>query len=123
LLAARTITNKPIELVLDDVGQMFAGVATIRAALFDELDANTRELYAFDCEKHLVTDEGATDARCAFVDAVIARIAELQAAPHDGVKLENLCPKHIKLMLPCPTVGMCVQCEKERELARNGVSR
>ena len=108
------MSTKVVEINLDDRRQPFAGVATIRAALFDALDANTRELYAFDCEKHLVTDEGATDARCAFVDAVIARIAELQQAPHDGVKLENLCDKHKREILPLPTASVCPECAAER---------
>lgn len=58
-----------------------ASVATVRAALFDVLDSNTEELYAFDCENHRVTDEGATEGRCRFVDSVCNRIAALQAPP------------------------------------------
>jgi hypothetical protein len=59
-----------------------ATVACVRAALFDVLDSNTKELYAFDCEHHRVTDEEATEARYEFVDAVMKRITELQAPPH-----------------------------------------
>lgn len=58
-----------------------ADMATIRAACFDALDANTRELYAHDCEKHRVTDEDANEARMALVDAIITRITQLQQPP------------------------------------------
>lgn len=107
------------ELVLSDQGQMFAGVATIRAAIFDVIDGlrpavsdapyPVFDSWVFSCDG----SEGDTEIRAHFVDLVVKRIAELQAAPHDGIKLENLCPRHVKRALPRPTVTCCVQCKKE----------
>ena len=94
----------------------FADVLTIRAACFDVIDAGCtlRERSPWYFDYSGVSEDVNNETRSAFVDAVIERIAELQAPPHSGVKLENLCSRHIKQVLPKPTVGVCVMCEAER---------
>lgn len=111
-----------LHLTMDDQGQMFAGVATIRAALFDILDRGDRDdqPWAFYEHDHggvkglAWTEDDANVERRVFVDNVLARIAELQAPPHDGIKLENLCDKHKREALPAPTAKVCGMCQVER---------
>lgn len=105
--------RKTLSLNLEDSGQNFAGVATIRAAIFDALD-NEQEYYELYLSE--TADEELVNVyRGEFVDAVIARIAELQHPPHEGVKLENLCDKHKRECLPAPTARVCRMCEAERK--------
>jgi hypothetical protein len=100
---------------------MFAGVATIRAAVFDVLDSRGWAFGGIVREGGVVlSEDGEDEQRALFTNAVIARIAELQAVPHDGVRLENLCDKHKRLALPVPTAMVCVQCEKERANVKKG---
>lgn len=116
--------RRALSLNLDDTGQNFAGIATIRAALFDVLDHGDQDgqRWAFYENPHegfaagtfAWTEDNANTERSNFVGAVIARIAELQNPPHSGVKLENLCPRHIKMTLPRPTAMVCRMCEAER---------
>lgn len=83
---------------------VFAGVPTIRAAIFDVIDEGD------DSDE----SEEQTEKRMRFVDLVIARIEQLQNPPHDGVKLQNLCERHKRLALPQPEgIGLCPHCEKE----------
>ena len=94
---------KALSINLDQQGQNFASVATVRAALFDTVDE---------------TDgmEGWTDEeRCLLVDRTIARIAELQNPPHDGINLKRLCSRHAAIAIDPDTKLPCVQCEKERK--------
>lgn len=102
-------------LTLSDQGQMFAGVATIRAALFDVLDRFNPLIMDRDLIPANVKSEDRENfERSTFVDAVIKRIAELQAPPHDGIQLQNLCEKHKRAMLPVPTAAVCGMCQVER---------
>lgn len=96
-------------------GQPFASIATIRAAIFDVIDAQEIfDLWEGDHGGNVVTEEDANVSRTAFVDRVIARLAELQSHPHDGIKLENLCDLHKQRILPIPTSSVCVMCQAER---------
>lgn len=105
--------NSAAELVLSDQGQMFAGVATIRAAIFDVLDDDYAYYDLYQGEQN--PDISLVDEhRGEFVDAVIKRISELQCPPHDGIKLENLCPRHRREALPAPTAAVCGMCLTER---------
>lgn len=107
--------KQTIELTLSDVGQRFAGVATIRQAIFDIIDGGMNGDATEPWEFHL--DLLASDQdliRSSFVDAVIKRIAELQTAPHDGIRIENLCDKHKREVLPVPTKSTCGMCQSER---------
>lgn len=113
-------TKKALSLNIEDRGQMFAGVATIRAAILDVLDNGWTCLSTNCGMKHPFhfdpNDEGMEEesVRYNFAGLVIARIAELQNPPHDGINLSNLCDKHKRLVLPRPTVNVCVACEAER---------
>lgn len=121
----RQVRGKALSLNLNDEGQNFAGTATIRAAIFDLIDSGDHGLpwrfYEEQTESRNITGDAATTDRVLFVDAVIARIAELQNPPHSGVKLENLCDKHKRECLPAPTARVCRMCEAERRV-RNGSS-
>lgn len=100
---------------LSDSGQMFAGVATIRAAIFDVIDGGMHGDATEPWEFHLDLLASDQDAlRAAFADDVLNRIGELQLPPHDGIKLENLCPRHRREVLPKPTAKVCGMCEVER---------
>lgn len=111
-----------LHLTLSDQGRMFVGVATIRAAIFDVLDRGDQDEppWAFYEHDHggvrglAWTEDDANVERRVFVDNVIARIAELQSPPHDGIKLENLCPRHRREALPVPTAQVCGMCQAER---------
>lgn len=104
--------------------QIFASIATIRAAIFDLLDqgrplsgdAPIFETWRF----HSDESDEETEKRGQFADLVIARIAELQFPPHSGVKLENLCDFHKRRALPAPTASACVVCEAERKVKNDG---
>jgi len=111
--------RKAAEINLDDRGQPFAGVATIRAALFDVMDRFNPLIM----DRNLIPDKVKSEdrenfERSTFVDVVIARIAELQQAPHDGIKIENLCDKHKRAILPLPTASVCPECAIERRSTR-----
>lgn len=106
---------KALQIQLEDAGQMFAGVATIRAAAFDVIDSEQGEWFFADPS---LNEDEQNQERTMFVDRLIKRIAELQSPPHDGIKLENLCDLHKRRALPHPTTAVCVQCQKER--AGNG---
>ena len=112
----REIKEKALSLNLDDSGQNFAGVATIRAAIFDLIDSGDHgvpwRFYEEQTESRNITEDAATTDRVLFVDAVITRIAELQNPPHSGVKLENLCDLHKRRTLPRPTSRVCMMCER-----------
>src|SRR5215217_3964293 len=108
--------SKALSLILDDTGQVFAGLATVRAAILDVIDSrDIMDLWEGEMNGYGVTEDQANVSRRRFVDAVIARISDWQSTPGGGVKLENLCPRHIKAALPSPTVQVCVECENEQK--------
>ena len=123
---ATNTEKKALSLNLDNRGQMFAGVATIRAAIADVLDAGEdatgctcsaqRHAWSFSFSE----GERETENRSRFMDAVIKRIGELQTPPHEGIKLENLCPRHRREALPAPTARICSICEAERKSLMSG---
>jgi hypothetical protein len=100
----------------------FADTKTIRAAIADVLDAGS------DCSRgcaaehswrfYLNESDQETVNRSRFMDAVIARIADLQSSTFDGVKLQDLCCKCIKRALPKSTEPFCVQCAAEQKAKR-----
>lgn len=107
--------NSVAELVLSDQGQMFAGVATIRAAIFDVIDGGfNRRPWTLDPDDE---SDAQTAQRFAFADAVIAIIADLQSPPFNHIQLQNLCEKHKRAMLPVPTAAVCGMCQVERGTA------
>ena len=99
---------------------MFADETVIRAALMDVLDQHADWDVMFWSGSEIgfdgnTPDDVANSARLEFADAVQKRILELQSPPHNlGVKLENYCPRHMRLKLPFPTVNTCVGCDKEQ---------
>ena len=122
-----TYDRKALSLNLDDRKQTFASVTTIRAAISDLLDAGWQcgngcdlhhpwnfrtEMFPGDAEP---TDLD-IELRGKFIDAVIARISDLQSPPHEGIKLENLCPRHKVEVLPIPTANVCAVCQTERRV-------
>lgn len=112
------IETKALELTLSDQGQMFAGVATIRAAIFDVLDAGdcgvSWRFYEEDSPSARITEAAAITDRVLFVNAVIARVAEIQTL-HDGIRLQDICDKHKRSVLPVPTAAVCGMCQVERD--------
>lgn len=112
------------------MSQNFASVATIRAAIFDLLDRgdqdgqpwvfNEIDRENFAGGRYSWTEDMVNVERINFVDAVVKRIAELQAPPHEGIKLENLCDQHKRRVLPAPTANVCVMCEAERKGPNRG---
>lgn len=102
-----TYDRKAQPLVLDDRKQNFAGVATIRAAIFDVLDAE--EFYF---EWNVLSEDDQNQERERFAAKVIDRISDLQS--REGIKLENLCPRHKVEVLPKPTASVCAMCQAER---------
>lgn len=113
------IETKALELTLGDQGQMFAGVATVRQAIFDIIDRGDQDeqpwmFYENEDPRSYFNQEAADADRHNFVSHVITRIAELQAPPHGGVKLENLCPRHRREALPVATAKVCGMCQVER---------
>lgn len=115
--------TKALSLNLDDSGQNFAGVATIRAAVFDVLDAgrNGDAWLFFRAPMQTYSEDRIVEDRGEFADQVIARIAELQNPPHEGVKLENLCETHKRQVLPRPSKMVCRMCEAGRKV-KDGTS-
>lgn len=114
------MSTKALSLNLNDSGQNFAGVATIRQALFDVIDHGDQDdqpwmFYENEDPRSYFDQDAANVDRSNFVDAVIARIAELQNPPHEGIKLENLCDKHKRQCLPAPTSKTCRMCDAERK--------
>lgn len=105
-----------LALSLDDTGQMFAGMATIRAAILDVIDAREiMDLWEGDTNGYGVTEAQADVSRRRFVDAVIDRISDWQTTPGGGgVKLENLCDFHKREALPEPTAKVCAECQKKQ---------
>lgn len=99
------------------MSHMFASVATIRAAIFDVIDAEKGEWFFGDPS---LNEDEQNQERTMFVDRVITRVAELQSPPHDGIKLENLCPRHRRDALPHPTTAVCGMCVAERKVKTNG---
>jgi len=98
---------------------LFIDVATLRAALFDVLDSES-PMWRADIDSrswrfnHKDESPQETRQRGLFVDAVVKRAQTLRSAPFNlGIKLENYCPRHIKLRLPDPTATYCTDCEKE----------
>lgn len=95
-----------------------ADINVIRAAIFDVADAGhicsaacgIKHPWYFDQNE---SDEQ-TEHRAKFVDAVEARIRDLQGPMFNlGVKLQNLCERHKIARLPFPTVDACMDCEAE----------
>ena len=122
-----TAPPKALQINLDDTRQMFAGTATVRAAIFDVIDAGCScfsEEHPWELYKNPNDDEQDEDIGSAqrerFVDDVIARIAELQQPPHHGIKLQDLCPKHIKAALPESTAQWCSQCSVGEKVKADG---
>lgn len=111
---------KALELNLSDQGQMFAGAATIRAAIFDVIDAGcsceSGEKHPWELDENINDPESTEDVvnqqRSRFVDAVIKEIANLQAPPHDGIQIQNLCDHHKREVLPVPTAAVCGMCRE-----------
>ena len=93
----------------------FADTKTIRAALFDVIDLRDCPWWFHANSSTGWTEDDANRERMRFVEQVVARISDLQSAPFDGVKLENLCPRHRQEALPKPTVQVCVQCAAEQK--------
>lgn len=112
---------KALSINLDQQGQNFASVATVRAAILDILD-NGWTCLSTNCGlKHPFhfdpNDEGMEEesVRYNFASLIIARITELQNFPHDGVNLKRLCSRHAAIAIDPDTKLPCVQCEKERK--------
>jgi len=62
---------------------------------------------------HRDESDSQTALRSDFADAVVKRAQTLRSSLNLGIKLENYCPRHIKLRLPDPTASYCADCEKE----------
>jgi len=95
---------------------LFIDVATLRAVILDVLDSGdiSADMWEGDFDTWEVTEDEATENRGLFVDAVIKRVQTLCAPPFNlGVKLENYCPRHIKMRLPVPSAISCADCEEE----------
>jgi hypothetical protein len=60
--------------------QTFASLTTVRAAIFDVIDAGRWEFY--EQLSFGITQDRANEQRCDFVDAVSKRILQLQQSPH-----------------------------------------
>lgn len=91
----------------------FADIKTIRTAIFDAIDGGfKRGPWHFDPDDE---SDDQTEQRHAFADAVVSMIEDLQTAPFNHVKLENLCERHKKAALPKPTAQVCVQCSAEQK--------
>lgn len=96
--------------------QSFAGIATIRAAIFDAIDVGfKRGAWHFDPDDESDTQ---TEHRHAFANAVVSFVEDLQTAPFNHVRLENLCDRHKREALPPPTSETCVVCNAERLSAK-----
>ena len=97
---------------------LWAGRETIRAAILDVIDAGAPsgwwELYD-DGDNPEVTEDIVNKERCDFVDAVIARILELQQPPFNFPRLEQFCDRHKRSRLPV-FKGECSDCRREREV-------
>lgn len=94
--------------------QNFAAVSTIRAAIFDVIDGGDWPHAHWEFYEHdLLSEDGANQNRTKFVGMVLTRIQQLQNPPHDGIRLENFCPRHLKEMLPPPSVSVCAHCKAE----------
>jgi hypothetical protein len=94
----------------------FADTATIRAAIFDVIDAGD-EGYAW--EFPLNESDRQTERRTRFADAVVSMIEDLQSN-FKFVRLENLCPRHRGEALPMPSVQVCAQCAAEQRAKGQG---
>lgn len=99
----------------------FADTKTIRAAIFDVIDSREDNPWWFQGNSETNwTEDDANRERMRFVEQVVARISDLQSSPFDGVKLENLCPRHRQEALPAPTVQVCIQCSAEQKAKGQG---
>lgn len=93
---------------------LIADASVIRAAIADVIDAGDPDLKVTDWALWHPFETVATDARMRFIDAVERRIRELQSPMFNlGVKLQNLCNRHAKALLPEPTVSLCADCVAE----------
>lgn len=111
--------TKTLSLNMDDTRQIFAGAATIRAAILDVIDSrDIMDLWEGDMNGFGVTEDEANVSRRRFVDAVMARISDWQSTPNGGVRLENLCPRHRAAALPIPTEKICGECVNEQKAER-----
>lgn len=101
----------------------FADTKTIRAALFDVIDAgctcDSGEKHPWELDDDLndpaQTEDVVNERRARFVDAVIDRIADLRSIPGETIKLQDLCERHKKAVLPKPTAQVCVECSAEQK--------
>lgn len=99
----------------------FADTETIRDAIFDAIDGGfKRGPWVFDPNDE---SDDQSEQRHAFANAVISMIEDLQTAPFNHVKLQDLCDRHKRLALPSPTHGtvqVCVQCSAEQQAKGQG---
>ena len=102
--------------------ELFASKSTVRAAIFDVIDQGRNQSAEHQDWRFSDSDSDyELRERAVFADAVIRRISELQDLPHQGVKLENLCNRHIRESLPRHSSNVCSACEAER--LTSGVER
>jgi len=94
--------------------QPFADTQTIRAAIFDVIEAGDKEGVAWLLAQDESDEE--TERRCRFADAVVSMIEDLQTNLH-FIKIQDLCPTHIREVLPRPTTEICVECQKKQKAA------
>jgi len=92
--------------------ELFASKSTIRAAIFDVVDAGDKDGEAWLFERN--ESESETERRGRFADAVVSKIEDLQSN-FKFVKLENLCPRHRCEALPVPTAQVCAECVREQK--------
>jgi hypothetical protein len=90
----------------------FADPATIRAAIFDVIEAGDQDGTAWLLAQDESDEE--SERRCRFADQVVSMIEDLQSN-FKFTKLENLCPTHIREAIPRPTSQVCVECEKKQK--------
>jgi hypothetical protein len=113
-----------IDTPADARGLLWADAATIRAAIADVVDAgwqcgkgcDLRHPWMFPTEMFPGDEEpNANDIelRGKFIDAVTARLHELQSPPHNAPRLEQRCDSHKRRLLPAYS-GECIECAKER---------
>jgi hypothetical protein len=100
--------------------ELFASKSTIRAAIFDVIDAGDSEddPWKEGAAWLLLKSESEVESerRYRFADAVIGMIEDLQELPFKFTKLENLCPTHMREALPRPSAAVCTECEKKQKV-------
>lgn len=95
---------------------LMADASVIHAALLDVIDGGDPECKSLPWALWHPFASIEDDARMRFSEALLTRIRQLQAPPISlGVKLENLCPRHMRTKLPQPTASTCAACDSEME--------